>query len=159
MDKDLPNSRLSLASSSLPGYARPIFAPPATSTQIAVLEVALGCRLPPSVRSFFDAQDSISAMDVHNGYSIGDSATLARSILRRDFPNTIDSTCVFPIGSDGGGNPFLMPLSEEGPIWKWRHDAGEFVVVADSFDLFLDRLADDFRMFAAGRTEWDYMAG
>ncbi|TWT49553.1 SMI1 / KNR4 family protein [Rubripirellula amarantea] len=144
---------------SLPDYEQPTFSSPATPQQVAHLEAAIGGPIPPDIRDFFAVHDEVTAMDIHNGYSIGGSTGLARSVARGDFPLSVDSVDVFPIGSDGGGNAFLMPRAGGGPVWKWRHDIGDFVAVADSFAQFLDRLADDFHAYADGRTDWDFMAG
>ncbi len=98
-------------------------------------------------------------MDVWNGYWIGGVRTLLRSIERGDFPGSVESHRVMPIATDGGGNAFLMPVDSDGPVWKWSHETSEVKVIASSFELFLDRLADDFRMFAAGKDDWPYMSG
>ena len=158
-DSRSPLARMRETVASLPDYEQPTFSAPATPQQIAQLEAAIGCPIPPDVRDFFAAHNAITAMDIHNGYSIGDSTALARSMARGDFPASVDSIDVFPIGSDGGGNAFLMPRAYGGPVWKWRHDIGDFVVVADSFAQFLARLADDFDAYADGRTDWNFMAG
>lgn len=143
----------------LDDYDRPTSNGPATPEHIALFEAAIGCPLPPDARDFFQAHDSISAMDVHNGYWIGGLAILARSVSRGDFPTEIDSRSVFPIGTDGGGNAFLATAGEGGPVWKWRHDVGESVLLAGSLAEFLGRLADDVRAFADGETHWNFMAG
>jgi hypothetical protein len=143
----------------LEDYERPTSNAPATPEHLALFEAAIGDPLPPDARDFFQAHDSISAMDVHNGYSIGGSAILTRSVSRGDFPTKIDSWSVFPIGSDGGGNAFLATVAEGGPVWKWRHDVGLSVWLAGSLAEFFGRLADDVRAFADGETDWDFMAG
>jgi cell wall assembly regulator SMI1 len=156
---NFPNSRIGFAGRTLPVEARPVFSNPARADQILELESMMGSTLSPDVQAFFETHDSISAMEVHVGYWVGGIETILRSIRRGDFPDSIESHRVFPIGSDGGGNAFLMPVDSDGPVWKWSHAIGEACEVAESFPQFLDRLADDFRMFAAGNDDWPFMAG
>jgi hypothetical protein len=158
-DDEFPHSRIGFAGRTLPAHARPIFGAPSSADQIGVLESTIGGPLVPSLRSFFETHDSISAMDVHVGYWIGGIDTILRSLRSGDFPVTIESRSVFPIGSDGGGNAFLIPIDADGPVWKWSHETGEVCKIAESFERFMDRLADDFRMFAAGKDDWAFMAG
>ena len=158
-DLEFPLSPLRLAARTVPEAARPVFAPPASAEDIALLEAAVGNSLPTSIRAFLAEHDSVVAMDVWNGYWIGGVRTLLRAIERGDFPGRIGSRRVLPIATDGGGNGFLMPVDSDGPVWKWLHETGEVRVVASSFQHFLDRLTDDFRMFAAGKDDWPYMSG
>jgi cell wall assembly regulator SMI1 len=159
LDSEFPSSPLGLAARSVPQPTRPIFAPPASAEDIALLEAAVGNSLPTSIRAFLAEHDSIVAMDVWNGYWIGGVCTLLRSIERGDFPGRIDSHRVMPIATDGGGNAFLTPVDSDGPVWKWSHETGAIKEIASSFQHFLDRIADDFRMFAAGKGDWPYMSG
>ena len=154
-----PHSRIGFAGRTLPDDARPTFSAPASAQQIADLELTIGATLAPDLRAFFETHDSISAMDVHVGYWIGGIDTIIRSIGRGDFPDSVESRRVFPIGSDGGGNGFLMPVDADGPVWKWSHETGDVGEMATSFKRFMDRLADDFRMFAGGSEDWSFMAG
>lgn len=158
-DSRSPLARMRETVISLPDYEQPTFATPATPQQVAQLEAAIGGSIPADIRNFFAIHDAITAMGIHCGYSIGGSTILARSVARGDYPSFVNSVEVFPIGSDGGGNAFLLPRAGGGPVWKWRHDIGDFVVVAESFAQFLTRLADDFHAYADGLTDWEYMAG
>ncbi|MCA8987092.1 MAG: SMI1/KNR4 family protein [Planctomycetaceae bacterium] len=158
-DNFFPHSRIGLAARTLPDDARPIFAAASSADKIAELESVFGCNLQPAVRAFFETHDSISALDVHCGYYIGGIDMIIRSLQRGDYAPNLNGTAVFPIGSDGGGNAFLMPVGEDGPIWKWSHETGGTTQIADSFKVFLERLADDFRMYAAGNASWTFMAG
>ncbi|MBB3210630.1 hypothetical protein FHS27_006478 [Rhodopirellula rubra] len=101
--------------------------------------------------------DSVSAPDIHNGYFIGDTSALTRSIQRGDFPTAIGSTSVFSIGSDGGGNAFLTQSDDNGPVWKWRNDIGDYLQLSDTFIGFLGRVADDFDAYSRGDERWQFM--
>lgn len=147
------------AFASLPKYEQPTCSTPTTPQQVAQFDTAIGWAIPSEVRDFFAVHAAITSIDIHNGYSIGDLTILARSVAGGDFPDSVDSIDVFPIGSDGCGNAFLMVRAGSGPVWKWRHDVGDFAIVANSFSQFLTRLADDFHAYAVGQTDWDFMAG
>ena len=154
-----PHSRIGFAANTVPDFARPTFSPPASQDALAALETAIGRSIPTGVRDFFATHDSIAAMNIWNGYWVGGAATLARSISRGDFPSEIESHAVMPIATDGSGNAFLLALDPEGPVWKWSPSTQSSREVAPSFQRFLDRLSDDFRMFAAGNHDWPYLSG
>jgi hypothetical protein len=152
-------SRLAFQCRTLPLANRPSFSAPATAEKIAELEVAVGTSLPQSIRKFFLQHDSVSAMGVWNGCSIGRIDIILRSLERSEFPRAVQSRPVLPIATDGSRNAFLASIDSDGPVWKWSHENGATVEVAESFDAFLDRLADDFYMFAIGKKDWEYLSG
>jgi hypothetical protein len=154
-----PSSQLALAARTLPASIRPSFSPPATAEKILELELVLGTSLPEPIHDFFTQHDSISAMDVWNGYFVGGIDVILRSLKRGDFPRVVESRPVIAIATDGGGNAFLTPSDSDGPVWKWLHETGAVTEVARDFNAFSDRLADDFRMFADGNDRWQYMSG
>ena len=152
-------ARLQAIAATLPECSRPTFSSPSTQTQLEAFAESITHPLPSNVCDFLAVHDSISAPDIHNGYFIGDSSVLTRSIQRGDFPAANGSTSVFPIGSDGGGNAFVTPSHDNGPVWKWRHDIGDFAELSDTFLGFLDRIADDFDAYSRGDERWDFIAG
>ena len=150
-------ARLHAVATTLPDYVQPTFSPPSTQAQLEALAESIGHILPSDVRGFLAVHDSVSAPDIHNGYFIGDSSVLSRSIQRSDFPAVKGAASVFAIGSDGGGNAFLTLSSSNGPVWKWRHDTGDFLHIADTFLGFLSRVADDFDAYSRGDVPWQFM--
>lgn len=138
----------------------PTFSPPASADAIEALESALGFPLPAELREFLAQCDAIVAMDVHNGYWIGGTAELARSVGRGDFPGSMDSggerITVMPIATDGGGNAFLLTPAD-GRVWRWDHETGTPSAVADSFVGFLERVAQDWERAASGDADWEYL--
>jgi hypothetical protein len=99
-------------------------------------------------------------MDVHNGYWIGGTTALTRSVSRGDFPRTIESggetVSVAPIATDGGGNAFLV-TAHDGQVWRWDHETGTLAAVAVSFGAFLERVARDWERAASGDANWEYL--
>jgi hypothetical protein len=138
----------------------PAFSPPASADSIQAFESALGFPLPPDLREFLTLCDAVVAMDIHNGYWIGGTTGLTRSIGRGDFPGIIDSggerVPVAPIATDGGGNAFLLTASD-GRVWRWDHETGGVSPVAGSFVAFLERVAEDWERAAAGDADWTYL--
>ncbi|WP_160167370.1 SMI1/KNR4 family protein [Rhodopirellula sp. SWK7] len=150
-------NRIHTVAATLPDYLQPTFSPPSTRTQLDAFAEAIGAPLPSDVRDFFAVHDAISAPDIHNGYFIGDTSVLSRSIQRGDFPVVNGAAIVFAIGSDGGGNAFVTLSGANGPVWNWRHDIGDFLLLSDTFLGFLARVADDFEAYSRGDDEWQFM--
>jgi hypothetical protein len=126
---------------------RPTFSPPASADSIQAFESAVGFPLPAELREFLTRCDAVVAMDVHNGYWIGGTSGLTRSVSRGDFPRRIESggelVAVAPIATDGGGNAFLL-TAHDGRVWRWDHETGTLAAVAGSFVAFLERVGAGF---------------
>lgn len=138
----------------------PAFSPPASADSIQAFESAVGFPLPAELREFLTQCDAVVAMDVHNGYWIGGTTGLTRSVSRGDFPRRIDSggepVAVAPIATDGGGNAFLL-TPPDGRVWRWDHETGRVSAVAGSFVAFLERVAQDWERAASGDANWKYL--
>jgi len=155
-------ARLRSLGEQLPAEKRPAFLPGAPEDAIAALEECLPAPLPPDFTRFLRACGGIQAMDIWNGYWIGGVPELTRSIKRYDYPSTVEenngATPVLPIATDGGGNAFLMSLSDE-TIWKWDHETGNVTAVADDFGDFLQHVIEDWEYYLANDDAWDYLSG
>jgi cell wall assembly regulator SMI1 len=138
-----------------PGYEweeRPRFESPATRKDIADLERAAGFGFPAELGEFLEQTDSVTAMSVHNGYSLGG----IRQLLNGDgLPRVVGSEAAIPVATDGGGNAFL--LSSSGRIWRWGHETGKAKVVADSFGAFLERVVEDWAAYIDEQPGWRFL--
>jgi len=124
---------------------------------------------------FLSINRRIDAADIYNGYFLFSPLLVARQIdmpqrLHVGIEPNLSEVEVLPIGSDGGGNGFLMGRSgpSVGLVWKWDHErvvrsdgvAREGVVkVAETFVGFLERVALDWEHFVSGDTSWSYISG
>jgi cell wall assembly regulator SMI1 len=153
-------NRLRALANLFPDGEGPTFSPPASADEIEAFESAVRLPLPAELREFLAQCDAIVAMDVHNGYWIGGTAELARSVVRGDFSGTMDSggerITVMPIATDGGGNAFFLTQAD-GRVWRWDHETGTLSAVADSFVGFLERVAQDWERAASGDADWEYL--
>jgi hypothetical protein len=153
-------SRLRELAGSFPEHSRPVFVPPASPEAILAFEQALGIRLTDEVREFLLVHDAIVAMNVWNGYWIGGTAELTRSVVRGDFPSEFllgeGHVHLSPIATDGGGNAFLIAI-DNGSVCHWEHETGSVSKVADSFTAFLGRVAEDWKHAAVGDEDWHYL--
>ena len=145
---------------SFPEHSRPTFGPPASPEAVLAFEQALSLRLPDEVREFLLSCDAIVAMNVWNGYWIGGTANLTRSVLREDFPSE-SLLCgrrihLAPIATDGGGNAFLIAI-DDGSVCYWEHEEGGVSRVADSFTAFLEQVAEDWKHASMNDKDWRYL--
>jgi hypothetical protein len=119
----------------------------------------------------------IDAPDVFCGYFLHSPLQVARQTSSQprllhvdEGPGNQAEVRVLVIGSDGGGNLFLMGTSppHAGSVWKWNHEhevrfdgmaKDGLTLVAPSVGGFLDRLATDWEHFANGDRAWSYFAG
>jgi hypothetical protein len=159
---DAALSRLREIAASFPRDSRPRFAKGATPARVDALESARG-PLPPAVRTFLVACDQVVAMDVWNGYWIGGTRGISRMLAREDVPKTVvlrgAKMPVCPVATDGGGNTFLVVLDGPPIILKRNHETGELEQVADDFESFLERVAEDWRHAALEDGAWSYLSG
>ena len=141
-------------------WQTPRFAAPAASEAIHELERVAGTRLPGDLRAFLERLDEIVAMDIHNGYWLGGTGALTRSVLRNDFPKELKTggslIQALPVATDGGGNAFLV-ASDGGGVWRWDHETRNTAQVATSFSKFLARVADDWEHAAADDPDWAFL--
>jgi hypothetical protein len=94
-------------------------------------------------------------MSVHNGYWLGGVEQLSQSTARADFPHSVEGGPVVPVATDGGGNAFL--LGPSGRVWRWDHETDSLVEIADSFQSFLERVADDWEAYLTDRPGWQFL--
>jgi hypothetical protein len=169
--------RVPSAPSSYP-LAAPRFGPGCCDGELAELQSEFVSGLPADYLEYLSLCRRIDAADVFNGYFLYSPLRLSRVKGEQGAPRflhvgvgpALQEIFVTTIGSDGGGNRFLMGTSAtgHGQIWKWSHDAelrfdgmgkdGLLLLAAD-FGAFLERMADDWEHFAAGEHDWPYFAG
>jgi len=153
--------RVRVAAARIPAaHERPRLSVPATGAAVAGLVAAIGGPLPGDLRRLLAFHDEIVAMNVHNGMAVGGARIIARNVTRGDAPRTasVDGADVevIPIGSDGGGNQFLLGL-RDARVWRWDHETGATVVMAHSLGRFLERIAQDFDHWAADDRTWLFL--
>jgi cell wall assembly regulator SMI1 len=159
MEIETALDRLRALADQFPERERPSFRSPASPNVIRDFERTVGAPLPRELQEFLLRCDSIVAMGIQNGYWIGGLAELTRSIMRGDFPSTLNednSVHVVPVATDGGGNAFLISI-DDGRVWRWDHETGENIEVAATFEGFLNRIAMDWENAAAGTEGWHYL--
>lgn len=153
-------SRLRDVASDFPEWQAPTFGEPATERDLTSLRAATGIGLPSDFTTFLKITDAVIAMDIHNGYWIGGSAELSRSLRRGDYPVTVDAdgraTRVVPVATDGGGNAFFTCV-DTGTIWRWDHETGRVNLVAQDLADFLRRVADDWLHARSDDPSWNYL--
>ena len=141
---------------------QPEFLAPAAEESIAALEALLPAALPPGYRACLRACGGFIAMDVWNGYQLFAPELVLRMRGEVAVPTAIPLDGVahpcIAVAGDGGGNLFLLTLPS-GPVFKWLHETGRTVQVADSFGAFLDRVALDWEHFIEGDGDWRYLSG
>jgi cell wall assembly regulator SMI1 len=156
MTLELAMQRLLESANMLPEWAKPTVHEAATTEDIASFEEVIGTLLPEDFRRFLTMSDGIVAMDVQNGYWLGGTKLLTRSVHRNDFPGFIENNKVVPIATDGGGNVFLLSLGGY-HVWRWRRETSQCDVVSNSFIEFLLRVASDWEQFASENDHWKYL--
>ena len=98
----------------------------------------------------------IRGMSVHNGYHLCGTSDIVKMNSHSDgWPPTAVSTGggtepVLTIALDGGGNAFLLS-PRSGDVWRWNHETGKTILVADSFGGFLHRVAEDWAAYVHDR--------
>jgi hypothetical protein len=130
---------------------RPWFDPPALPEAVAAFEQTAGFPLPLDFKVFLANTSGVVGMSVHNGYWLG----CVERLTTANFPSMVAGELVVPVGTDGGGNAFL--LSEKGRVWRWYLETGNVSEVATSFTAFLDRVAADWTAYVADLQGWRYL--
>src|SRR5689334_22300763 len=129
----------------------PRFAPPALPSELDDLAAAAKVDLPADFIELLSIHRAIVAMNIHNGYWIGASASVP--LVLAQGPST--ATCgagrvpVVPVASDGGGNLFLRPLTMSS-FWRWAHETGATHLVAEGLAEFLRIVVEDWEHAARG---------
>lgn len=124
---------------------------PAEEPQIRALEAALRASLPSEYADFLRENNGgyspDAEIDMPSGESSGvisflsidgtDSILENRSDVRGQMREGL-----LPIARDGGGNLFALSLDEGelGTVWFWNHDDDSHVLVAPSWNAFLDMI-------------------
>jgi SMI1 / KNR4 family (SUKH-1) len=134
---------------------RPTFDPPATPQSVADFEHLAGFAFPADFRAFFAETNAVVGMSIHNGYYLGDAKGPARSLHRKDFPSIVKGERVAPVATDGGGNAFL--LSAIGHVWRWDHETDKVEMIAESFESFLEKVADDWAAYVSDKPGWRFL--
>ncbi|HEY0075073.1 MAG TPA: SMI1/KNR4 family protein [Abditibacteriaceae bacterium] len=139
----------------------PVFGTGSPQADIVSLEDAIKAPLPQDFVAFQELCGTISAMDIWNGYSIMGASHIkslfADTQLLHVF-HTDSQSIMMPIGSDGGGNMFLMGFVGGNQILKWNHETDSQEKLADSFTEFLERMLEDWEHFVIQDANWKYMS-
>ena len=132
----------------------------ASAESVRSLENELGLGLPDDLVEFFLLCDAIIAMSVWNGYWIGDLKKITIPAFRDFFPTTVDGSSgpepTIPIATDGGGNAFLVSLTN-GSVWSWPRETGAVSIIARSFKHFLERVVADWEHAIINDGNWKYL--
>lgn len=130
---------------------RPRFDQPASPEAIQAAEHTAGFRLSDDFLAFLGLTGAVIGMSVHNGYWIGGVGQLRVD----DFPRSVAGRPATPVGTDGGGNGFL--LSSDGRVWRWDHEVGCVSEIAPSFGAFLDRVVSDWSAYIDDVPGWEFL--
>ena len=95
--------------SSLYPLEAPVFGPPASWADVAVLEEQAGASLPADYKEFLQACGPVSAMDFHGGYDF-----LARPVIRR----IVSQSAEVPRAVLRGGRKVSINSSRR--RWRWQ---------------------------------------
>ncbi len=148
------------------------FRPGATAADIDALEHALKVELPADYRSFLGECAGMSAADVHNGYFLAPPDRVRVGSHHDGCPQRVrvgdTELHVLVVGSDGGGNHFLLGVGGTTRVWRWDHErpTSDSVVtdehpallhLGDSFSDLLRRIEADWRHFLADDQGWSYI--
>jgi hypothetical protein len=149
------------------------FEPGASEGRIEAVAALVADPLPPEYRYFLGRCAGLLGMDFHNGYAVHTPEQVVRLVRSGGVPARIvtsnGATGILPVGSDGGGNPFLLSLGPENPVFRWDHETGgarsevpaddaSLDLVAVGFATFLERMRDDWRHFLGSEPgAWDYI--
>jgi hypothetical protein len=129
----------------------PEFAPPASPAELRALAAATRVAPSDDFIQLLSLHRAIIAMEVHNGYWLGGSASGRVALAEGPGSATFGGArlTAFPVASDGGGNLFLRPRTMSS-IWRWNHETGVTHRVAKSFVEFLGLVAEDWEHAARG---------
>jgi hypothetical protein len=163
-------------SESLFPLASATFGGAASEDEIAELNEVFG-PLPDDYVAFVRSCRRIVAMDYFSGYVLHSPMSLTTEIHHIHLNGGTREVRVVGVGSDGGGNTFLMGLAAHpnaaasddlGRIWRHNHSRSYradgvategLIKIADSFLEFFNRMAEDWEHFAAKDSEWQYISG
>jgi hypothetical protein len=141
---------------------RPEFLSPPTLDQLEQTKRALAVPLPDDLSNFLALCGGIQGMSVHNGYRVCGASDIVQFNSHSDgWPPNVVSTAsgterVLTIALDGGGNAFLLS-PRLGNVWRWDHETGKTIRVAESFSGFLHRVAEDWAAYVEQKEGWTYL--
>lgn len=159
------------------GYPVPpaSFEPGASDDRIQALREAAGGALPPDYQEFLVACAGFTGMDFHNSYALHPPELVARLLEGEGPPKYLLADGrrerVLAVGSDGGGNIFLLEVAPPFRVLKWTHerhtgeeaclpDAPCLTLISTGFTAFLQRVAADWsRYLRGGDDEWPFISG
>jgi len=142
----------------------PTFGDGATEADLNAFEAMLPAPLPIDFQYFQTICGSISAPHIWNGYFLHEIMLVQRIMFDyesypKNFFLDINRLRMLPIGSDGGGNLFLMSIGPANYITKWNHEVNEQSRLANNFTEFLQRMVEDWEHFIVEDSGWHYMSG
>jgi hypothetical protein len=145
----------------LPADERPVFGNGVSAQAIAAIESSMRATLPADYAEFLRICGEVRAMDVWNGYWIGGAALIDAKGGGNGIPAWLAGdkgpVAAVPVGTDGGGNAFLMSVAS-GTIWKWNHETKDEQIVGPDFTGFLKRVLQDWEHYVSGEP-WTYLSG
>lgn len=150
------------------------FADAVSSERIAALERVAGA-LPSDYREFLGLCGGFTAMDFHNGYAVFGPELVARLLEEQGPPRFVQigevPSRVLSVGGDGGGNLFLLHVTDPWRVWKWNHELGPcsatvrsddpaLTEIGQGFTTLLERFVEDWRHFLSDDYgKWRYISG
>ena len=129
----------------------------------------MSIQLPDELKDFYLNCGGLRMADVHNAYFLMELTTIMDAD-KLELPTKVSgmyNEVVIPIGSDGGGNLFVLRIGQEKDVLyiqePWVEDSTAIIddidtrVVADSFNGFLERLLLEARAFLRNDSTWKYL--
>ncbi|NVZ52348.1 SMI1/KNR4 family protein [Pseudomonas sp. B6002] len=94
----------------------------------------------PEVGTFFLDTSTDSSVSVDWFYPLGAGGAESLEKALEDWSEVLGSS-MLPFGRDGGGNVFYISLaSPSGAVWYYSHEGTERILLAESFEAFLQQL-------------------
>lgn len=159
------------------GYPVPaaIFEEGASADRIQALRDAAGGSLPVDYQEFLAECGGFTGMSFHNGYALHSPELVERLLRQEGAPKYLVANGLkkrlLAVGSDGGGNCFLLEVVWPFRVLKWHHkrfmgesvcppDAASLSLLSIGFTAFLERVAADWKHYLrSGDDEWPYISG
>ena len=129
----------------------------------------MNIELPDELRAFYLNCGGLRMADVHNGYFLMELTTIMDA-SKLELPTKVSgmyNEAVIPIGSDGGGNLFVLRVGQEKDVLFLQEvgvedstadiDDKNCWIVAKSFNGFLERLLLEARAFLRNDSTWKYL--
>lgn len=124
---------------------------------LSMFEKKLGARLPDSYRQFllqfnggkwskklFHISNEYGNSLIHHVYGIHDGPGHCQLDSAFERFKSIIEDCCLPIADDDGGNEICIGIHDKnrGKIYFWDHETGALILMALTFDEFVDSLSD-----------------